>query len=366
MTPPPPTIRRLGNLLIERGYLSLEQLDTALAAPAGNGRRAADGRDPHRPGILHRRSYRRMPGRRLRRALRQIGGPAVRSQGGRRAAAGIHREEPRPAAVQDPPGADDRGFRTVQSVSHRGTAVAHRPRRADRGRHRQRHPADDHQPARFEGLRHRRHHRGLGARRSHAHRRGHRGHRRHRGGGGAVAGHPPGQLHDLHGGQRGGQRHSHRARRTMRSRPQPHRRPPLQGARSAHAPAGGHHQPHQDHGGDGHLRTPPPPGRPRQRDARQPQDRPPREHVPGQPRRKDGHPRARHPQGLAPPPRPRVRGRYLERPGNPHPGPQRDLPGDRDRPGVENQPPSTRRSTKSPPWKTTSAPWRTRSNTTSP
>ena len=46
------------------------------------------------------------------------------------------------------------------------------------------------------------------------------------------------------------------------------------------APAGGRHQPHQDHGGDGHQRAPPAPGRPRPRDARRPQDRPPREHVP--------------------------------------------------------------------------------------
>ena len=118
----------------------------------------------------------------------------------------------------------------------------------DRRRHAQRHPADDHLAAELEGLRHRRHHRGLRHGRRDADRGGDRGHRRRRGDRRPVAGDPPGQLHHLQRGEGGGQRHPHRAGRALHAGPLPHRRPALQGARSAPAPAQRRDQPHQDHG----------------------------------------------------------------------------------------------------------------------
>ena len=58
-------------------------------------------------------------------------------------------------------------------------------------------------------------------------------------------------------------------------------------------------KPHQNHGLARHQRTPPAPGRPRQRHARTPQDRPPRKHLPHQPRRKNGYPRVRYQERIA-------------------------------------------------------------------
>ncbi len=66
-------------------------------------------------------------------------------------------------------------------------------------------------------------------------------------------------------------------------------------------------QPHQDHGLHGHQRAAAAAGRPRARAFGRPQDRPPREHFSLHARRKNRHPRARHPQRFAEPRRPGIR-----------------------------------------------------------
>ena len=253
---------------------------------------------------------RRVPGRRVRRPLRQARRPAVRPQGRRRPAPRVHRREPRAAAVRRPRHADDRRLRAVEPVPDRRDPQPARQACAgpDRRRHAERHPADDHVAAQLEGLRDRRHHRRLGVGRRHADRGGHRGHRRRRGDRRPVAGDPAGQLHHLQRRQGRRQRHPHRAGRTVPARSATAStagctsRSKCRCTCSARSPAASRSWPRMDIS----ERRLPQDGRVHVLLGR-PQDRPPREHLPHHPRRKDRHPRARHPDRLAEPRRPGLR-----------------------------------------------------------
>ena len=173
----------------------------------------------------------------LRRALRQARAAAGRSEDRRRAAAGVHREEPRLAAVHDSRHADGRGLRAVEPVPDRRAA---QPDAAWKCRSCATSAKDirrmittlpDSKMFVIDDIIE-----DNAAGRSHADRR-----RRSRTSATStrirrpIAGHPPGQLHHLQRGQGRGQRHPHRAGRALHAGPLPHRRPALQVARSAAA-----------------------------------------------------------------------------------------------------------------------------------
>ena len=267
---------------------------------------------------MHRRPDHRVPGHRLWRAVRQAGAADRGSADRRLPAAGIHRKKSRFPALQDSRHVDRRRYRADEPVLARRAARADQPGSPGRRDERQRRPADDYHPPGQQDLRHRRHHRGQRSGGSDADRDGHRRYRRYDRFRRPVARHSPRQLHHLQRRQRGGERHSHRAGRALPADSQPHRRLPLQGPRGTAEPARRRHQPHQDHGLDGHQRAPPAARRSRPRFARRPQDRSARQHVSRQPRRENGDSRARHAQRLAQSARLGVCGRHTHAPAGGH------------------------------------------------
>ena len=68
---------RLGNLLIEHGYFTARIAGSRAGSATGRARQQAAGRNPRRAGILHRGPGRRVPGRRVRRAVCQARSPAA-------------------------------------------------------------------------------------------------------------------------------------------------------------------------------------------------------------------------------------------------------------------------------------------------